>query len=85
MLKKLLSNKIYKDGLISVFFFGNSIKSCKKICRLNKKHYFCITIEKSGGSLAQLVEHIPFKDGVLGSSPKRATCNIFWGDERFSK
>ena len=24
-------------------------------------------------SLAQLVEHIPFKDGVLGSSPKRVT------------
>ena len=24
-------------------------------------------------SLAQLVEHIPFKDGVLGSSPKRIT------------
>ena len=25
------------------------------------------------GSLAQLVEHIPFKDGVLGSNPKRVT------------
>ena len=24
-------------------------------------------------SLAQQVEHIPFKDGVLGSSPKRIT------------
>ena len=26
-------------------------------------------------SLAQQVEHIPFKDGVLGSSPKRITNN----------
>ena len=25
-------------------------------------------------SLAQQVEHIPFKDGVLGSSPRRITC-----------
>ena len=24
-------------------------------------------------SLAQLVEHIPFKDGVLGSNPRRIT------------
>ena len=28
------------------------------------------------GSLAQLVEHIPFKDGVDGSNPSRAT-NFF--------
>ena len=26
-----------------------------------------------GDSLAQQVEHIPFKDGVLGSNPKRVT------------
>ena len=26
-------------------------------------------------SLAQQVEHIPFKDGVLGSNPKRITKN----------
>ena len=26
-----------------------------------------------GDSLAQLVEHIPFKDGVLGSNPRRIT------------
>ncbi len=26
-------------------------------------------------SLAQQVEHIPFKDGVLGSNPKRITTN----------
>ena len=27
-------------------------------------------------SLAQQVEHIPFKDGVLGSSPRRITCFV---------
>ncbi len=26
-------------------------------------------------SLAQQVEHIPFKDGVLGSNPRRITVN----------
>ena len=29
-----------------------------------------------GDSLAQLVEHIPFKDGVLGSNPRRITEQI---------
>ena len=29
-----------------------------------------------GDSLAQLVEHIPFKDGVVGSNPTRITKKI---------
>ena len=36
----------------------------KHVCRLTAKEV---------DSLAQQVEHIPFKDGVLGSSPKRIT------------
>ena len=38
---------------------------------------FAVAIRKliaiEGDSLAQQVEHIPFKDGVLGSSPRRIT------------
>ena len=37
----------------------------------------CIPLHSLNGtkvdSLAQQVEHIPFKDGVLGSSPRRIT------------
>ena len=33
-----------------------------------KKAYLCARFQKKD-SVAQLVEHIPFKDGVLGSSP----------------
>ena len=32
--------------------------------------------------LAQQVEHIPFKDGVLGSNPKRITEKSFVGFQR---
>ena len=40
-----------------------------KIC-----HTFALA--KTGkDSVAQLVEHIPFKDGVLGSSPSWITCS----------
>lgn len=36
--------------------------------------YLCTRFQKAQGDpLAQLVEHIPFKDGVLGSNPKRIT------------
>ena len=38
--------------------------------------YLCTRITKICSQvdlLAQLVEHIPFKDGVLGSSPKQIT------------
>ena len=45
-------------------------------CFLQKKHYLCTRIKKKYfkfDSLAQQVEHIPFKDGVLGSSPRRIT------------
>ena len=43
------------------------------ICMEKNNFYFCIAFEKQGhtkdDSVAQLVEHIPFKDGVLGSRP----------------
>ena len=45
-------------------------------CFLQKKHYLCTRIKKKYfkfDSLAQQVEHIPFKDGVLGSSPSWIT------------
>ena len=35
-----------------------------------------------GDSLAQLVEHIPFKDGVVGSNPTRITKKIACRDVR---
>ena len=35
-------------------------------------YLYCLTAQEVD-SLAQQVEHIPFKDGVLGSSPKRIT------------
>ena len=40
---------------------------------LKNKPYLCTAFKKKAESLAQQVEHIPFKDGVLGSSPKRFT------------
>ena len=45
---------------------------------LSKNSYFCTrnwrqTILHKVDPLAQQVEHIPFKDGVLGSNPKRIT------------
>ena len=40
---------------------------------IQKKALLLHSVFETDGSLAQLVEHIPFKDGVLGSSPKRAT------------
>ncbi len=41
---------------------------------IRKIAYFCNAFNKKGNtteddSVAQLVEHIPFKDGVLGSNP----------------
>ena len=54
-----------KYGKITVFvvFFKKSITFALAL----KKKYFKFD------SLAQQVEHIPFKDGVLGSSPRRIT------------
>ena len=34
-----------------------------------KNQYFCASKNKGSDSVAQQVEHIPFKDGVLGSNP----------------
>ena len=51
------------------------VKKCKKILQVSK---FSLplhrkTKRKSADYVAQLVEHIPFKDGVLGSSPSVVT------------
>lgn len=46
-----------------LFFF-------KKICVCQKNVVLLQPLfKKAGESVAQQVEHIPFKDGVLGSSP----------------
>ena len=47
----------------------------KKNCILKIKHYLCTRIRKNDpvDLLAQQVEHIPFKDGVLGSNPRQIT------------
>ena len=41
----------------------------KWFCWPEKYVYFCPRKTITDDSVAQLVEHIPFKDGVLGSSP----------------
>ncbi len=38
--------------------------------------YLCTLLTTKDDSLAQQVEHIPFKDGVLGSNPKRITSTL---------
>ena len=58
---------------------GPSVKDKKDffkflIWMLNLKYYFCTAFTQKGkpkkdDSVAQQVEHIPFKDGVLGSNP----------------
>ena len=44
----------------------------KKIADIKKITTFAALFQKND-SLAQQVEHIPFKDGVLGSNPRRIT------------
>ena len=41
-----------------------------------EKYIFAIIFAASKDSVAQLVEHLPFKERVLGSSPSRIT--FFW-------
>ena len=50
-----------------LFFFKNICVYQKNVVPLHP------LLTKSRESVAQQVEHIPFKDGVLGSSPKRIT------------
>jgi hypothetical protein len=38
-----------------------------------EKYIFAIIFAASKDSVAQLVEHLPFKERVLGSSPSRIT------------
>ena len=50
----------------------------RKCCKIKIKLLSLHSLLKEsiqGDSLAQQVEHIPFKDGVLGSSPRRITEN----------
>ena len=57
-----------KCALSPIIFLKNS---CRKICTIQQK---AVTLHRFyGDSLAQLVEHIPFKDGVVGSNPTRIT------------
>ena len=52
----------------------NIKKEGQKVCYFAKTSYLCTRLTAHEvDSLAQQVEHIPFKDGVLGSSPKRIT------------
>ncbi len=50
-------------------------KNAGKNCKYKKKYYLCTRIQENASVdlLAQLVEHIPFKDGVLGSNPRQIT------------
>ena len=58
-------------------FFTADYRLCffkRFICKFKKISYLCTRFSKHyDDSLAQQVEHIPFKDGVLGSSPKWIT------------
>ena len=51
------------------------------ICKKGICDYLCSTLTKryynKDDSVAQLVEHIPFKDGVLGSNPSWVTLKIY--------
>jgi hypothetical protein len=38
-----------------------------------QEYIFATAKEKATDSIAQLVEHLPFKERVLGSSPSRVT------------
>ena len=58
-------------------------KNDKTFCRIEKRHYICTAFEAHGDLVAQQVEHIPFKDGVLGSSPSWITDLTTAEDEIF--
>lgn len=44
----------------------------KRVCNKEKKVYFC-TLKFKNDSVAQPVEHMPFKHRVLGSNPSGIT------------
>ena len=60
-----------------MFFLNEKqIKNTPNTCTIKNNHISLHTHYKSNAqddSLAQQVEHIPFKDGVLGSNPRRIT------------
>ena len=65
---------IFKFHYNGETFVDESKKELKKVVSSAKTSYLCIRLTAHKvDSLAQQVEHIPFKDGVLGSSPKRIT------------
>ena len=56
-----------KYTIVSFLFVFN-----KKVASLNKgEHLFCE--ERKNGGIAQLVEHLPCKQGVIGSNPITST------------
>ena len=62
-----------------MFFLNEKqIKNTPNTCTIKNNRISLHTHYKSNAqddSLAQQVEHIPFKDGVLGSNPRRITEN----------
>lgn len=67
--RRPLSSLIINDLKNNSFF---NKKKQKSLCRIKLDWYLCRP-KKTEDSLAQLVEHVPFKDGVLGSNPRRVT------------
>ncbi len=66
---------MYVTLCLSVKFERSFKKKKEKYCRIKINAYLCTRIrdDAQDDSLAQPVEHIPFKDGVLGSNPRRIT------------
>ena len=63
------------EDFVFVFIASPSGKIAALVVFLKKSITFALALKKyfKVDSLAQQVEHIPFKDGVLGSSPRRIT------------
>ena len=58
--------------------FEISKKNCKKFLHFEKIFDIVYkSMTKSYGSLAQLVELLPYKQGVIGSSPIASTIKLF--------
>ena len=56
------------------------LKKIKNIMQIRLQFFwiFGIVYKRSNGSLAQLGEHLPYKQGVIGSSPITSTNNLIY-------
>ena len=74
----LIEGKMCRRRVATVLPDGQKdcLHNATRFAQFWKRSTFAAASEKSmmPDSLAQQVEHIPFKDGVLGSSPRRITC-----------